>query len=114
MYTTHQYHSLSVEERNRGGEVKCVAQQHNVQEPAYGTIDLSTDDPRGMGERTSLAFLHFTAPGGPHSCRAYLTAHLPGSFSDLEYLDKQVMVCLFRARLDFCWNVALRRRIGHH
>ncbi|XP_056102006.1 tyrosine-protein phosphatase non-receptor type substrate 1 isoform X4 [Rhinichthys klamathensis goyatoka] len=46
MYMRHQYHTLSVEERSRGGEVKCVAQQHNVQEPAYGTIDLSTDDPR--------------------------------------------------------------------
>lgn len=80
MYMRHQYHTLSVEERSRGGEVKCVAQQHNVQEPAYGTIDLSTDDPRGMGERTSLVFLHFTAPGGPHSCRVYLTTHLPGTF----------------------------------
>ncbi|XP_039513601.1 tyrosine-protein phosphatase non-receptor type substrate 1 isoform X4 [Pimephales promelas] len=46
MYMRHQYHTLSVEERSRGGEVKCVAQQHNVQEPAYATIDLSTDDPR--------------------------------------------------------------------
>ncbi|XP_077080774.1 uncharacterized protein LOC143733095 isoform X2 [Siphateles boraxobius] len=46
MYMRHQYHTLSVEERSRGGEVKCVAQQHNVQEPAYGTIDLSIDDPR--------------------------------------------------------------------
>ncbi|XP_067285304.1 uncharacterized protein si:ch211-180a12.2 isoform X2 [Pseudorasbora parva] len=46
MYRRHQYHTLSVEERSRGGEVKCVAQQHNVQEPAYGTIDLSTVDPR--------------------------------------------------------------------
>ncbi|KAL0180434.1 hypothetical protein M9458_025876, partial [Cirrhinus mrigala] len=46
MYRRHQYHTLSVEERSRGGEVQCVAQQPNVQEPAYGTIDLSTVDPR--------------------------------------------------------------------
>ncbi|XP_073684834.1 uncharacterized protein [Garra rufa] len=46
MYRSHQYHTLSVEERDRGGEVQCVAQQPNVQEPAYGTIDLSTVDPR--------------------------------------------------------------------
>ncbi|KAL1263786.1 hypothetical protein QQF64_004141 [Cirrhinus molitorella] len=46
MYRSHQYHTLSVEERSRGGEVQCVAQQPNVQEAAYGTIDLSTVDPR--------------------------------------------------------------------
>ncbi|RXN22500.1 microtubule-associated futsch-like protein [Labeo rohita] len=46
MYRRHQYHTLSVEERSRGGEVQCVAQQPNVQEPAYGTIALSTVDPR--------------------------------------------------------------------
>lgn len=54
MYRRHQYHTLSVEERSRGGEVKCVAQQYSVQEPAYGTINLSTVDPRGMWQRTSL------------------------------------------------------------
>ncbi|XP_051770102.1 uncharacterized protein LOC127523438 isoform X3 [Ctenopharyngodon idella] len=48
MYRRHQYHTLSVEERSRGGEVKCVAQQYNVQEPAYGTINLSIADPRGQ------------------------------------------------------------------
>ncbi|XP_016368830.1 uncharacterized protein LOC107708966 [Sinocyclocheilus rhinocerous] len=45
MYRRHQYHTLSVEERSRGGEVQCVARQPNVQEPAYGTIALSTVDP---------------------------------------------------------------------
>lgn len=46
MYRTHRYHTLSLEERNKGGEVQCVAQQPHVPEPAYGTIDLSTIDPR--------------------------------------------------------------------
>uniref|UniRef100_A0A8C1L4K1 Si:ch211-180a12.2 n=1 Tax=Cyprinus carpio TaxID=7962 RepID=A0A8C1L4K1_CYPCA len=45
MYRRHQYHTLSVEERSRGGEVQCVAQQPNVEEPAYGTIALSIVDP---------------------------------------------------------------------
>ncbi|XP_051959413.1 uncharacterized protein si:ch211-180a12.2 isoform X1 [Xyrauchen texanus] len=46
MYRTHRYHTLSVEERSRGGEVKCVAQQPHVSEPVYGTIDLSILDSR--------------------------------------------------------------------
>ncbi|XP_057215228.1 uncharacterized protein si:ch211-180a12.2 isoform X2 [Triplophysa rosa] len=45
MYRTHRYHTLSLEERKKGGEVQCVAQQPHVSEPAYGTIDLSTVDP---------------------------------------------------------------------
>ncbi len=40
---------MSVEERSRGGEVQCVAQQPNVQEPAYAAINLSVVDPGGMG-----------------------------------------------------------------
>ncbi|XP_073671998.1 uncharacterized protein [Paramisgurnus dabryanus] len=46
LYRTHKYHTLSLEERNRGGEVQCVAQQPHVPEPAFGTIDLSTMDTR--------------------------------------------------------------------
>ncbi|XP_056626494.1 uncharacterized protein si:ch211-180a12.2 isoform X2 [Triplophysa dalaica] len=46
MYKTHRYHTLSLEERKKGGEVQCVAQQPHVSEPAYGTLDLSTIDPR--------------------------------------------------------------------
>ncbi|XP_058649408.1 uncharacterized protein si:ch211-180a12.2 isoform X2 [Onychostoma macrolepis] len=46
MYGRHQYHTLSAEERSRGGEVQCVAQQPNVQEPAYAAINLSAVDPR--------------------------------------------------------------------
>ncbi|XP_043086888.1 uncharacterized protein si:ch211-180a12.2 isoform X2 [Puntigrus tetrazona] len=46
MYERLQYHTLSVEERSRGGQVQCVAQQPNVQEPVSAAIDLSTADPR--------------------------------------------------------------------
>nr|XP_055031415.1 uncharacterized protein si:ch211-180a12.2 isoform X2 [Misgurnus anguillicaudatus] len=48
LYRTHKYHTLSLEERNRGGEVQCVAQQPHVLEPAFGTIDLSTVDARAQ------------------------------------------------------------------
>lgn len=45
-YRKHHYHTLTKEERSRGGEVQCVALQPSVQEPANGTIDLSTVDLR--------------------------------------------------------------------
>ncbi|TRY74186.1 hypothetical protein DNTS_004355 [Danionella cerebrum] len=45
-YRSHQFLTLSVEERIRGGEVQCVALQPNLEEPVYGAINLSMVDTR--------------------------------------------------------------------
>lgn len=83
MYRRHQYHTLSAEERSRGGEVQCVAQQPNAQEPAYRAIDLSTVDPRAL-RTDSEERVYFK---GVQSCsrratslQSLVLAHLPGGF----------------------------------
>ncbi|KAG9267402.1 hypothetical protein AMEX_G18237 [Astyanax mexicanus] len=44
-YRTRWFHTLSAEERERGGAVQCVAHQPHVSQPASSSIDLSTIDP---------------------------------------------------------------------
>ncbi|XP_072522721.1 uncharacterized protein [Salminus brasiliensis] len=44
-YRTRWFHTLSAEERERGGSVQCVAQQAHVSRPASSLIDLSAADP---------------------------------------------------------------------
>ncbi|KAL6474966.1 hypothetical protein MHYP_G00160060 [Metynnis hypsauchen] len=43
-YRTRWFHTLSKEERERGGAVQCVAQQPHVSRPASSSIDLSATD----------------------------------------------------------------------
>ncbi|KAL7857330.1 hypothetical protein SRHO_G00162290 [Serrasalmus rhombeus] len=44
-YRSRWFHTLSAEERERGGAVQCVAQQPHVSRPASSSIDLSATDP---------------------------------------------------------------------
>lgn len=46
-YRMRRFHTLSMEERERAGQVQCVAQQPHVSQPAFSSIDPSAADSLG-------------------------------------------------------------------
>lgn len=54
------FHTLSMEERERAGQVQCVVQQPHVSQPALSSIDPSAADSLGNFHKYTVYQVMFT------------------------------------------------------